>query len=235
MANGPPDESKSHSSIESYEIQKKPYPKRVFLIVGNEFCERFSYFGMRAIQVLYLKNKLGYSEDDATVQYHEFTILVYFMCIFGGILSDVWLGKFRTILYLSIIYSFGSAIVSISAVPNINIISPEIAWMAGLALMAVGSGGIKPCVSAFGGDQFKLPEQATQMETFFSLFYFAISAGSLISTTITPILRDDVHCFGQMDCFSLAFGVPAVLMLISVGRFCSALFAVKLLMIYFNF
>lgn len=71
-------------------------------------------------------------------------------------------------------------------------------------------------MSAFGGDQFKLPEQMKQLAMFFSLFYFAINAGSLISTSITPILREDVHCFGQADCFSLAFGVPAVLMVVSV-------------------
>ena len=59
----------------------------------------------------------------------------------------------------------------------------------GLALIALGTGGIKPCVSAFGGDQFKLPEQERQLQTFFSVFYFAINAGSLISTALTPILR----------------------------------------------
>lgn len=87
----------------------------------------------------------------------------------------------------------------------------------GLALVAFGSGGIKPCVAAFGGDQFKLPEQAAQMTTFFSIFYFAINCGSLISSTVTPILRHDVNCFGEDDCFSLAFGVPGILMLLSIG------------------
>ena len=89
----------------------------------------------------------------------------------------------------------------------------------GLVLIAIGTGGIKPCVSAFGGDQFKLPEQTKQLATFFSLFYFAINAGSMISTSLTPILREDVHCFGDKDCFSLAFGVPAILMLLSVVIF----------------
>lgn len=89
----------------------------------------------------------------------------------------------------------------------------------GLALVALGSGGIKPCVAAFGGDQFKMPEQAAQMATFFSIFYFAINSGSLISTTITPILRHDVNCFGDDDCFPLAFGVPGMLMIVSIGMF----------------
>lgn len=86
----------------------------------------------------------------------------------------------------------------------------------GLLLIGLGSGGIKPCVAAFGGDQFKIPEQAKQLATFFSFFYFSINAGSLISTSLTPILREDVHCFGDLDCFSLAFGVPGVLMIVSI-------------------
>lgn len=90
--------------------------------------------------------------------------------------------------------------------------------MLGLALVAFGSGGIKPCVAAFGGDQFKLPEQAAQMTTFFSIFYFAINCGSLISSTITPILRHDVSCFGEDDCFPLAFGVPGILMILSISK-----------------
>lgn len=88
----------------------------------------------------------------------------------------------------------------------------------GLFLVALGTGGIKPCVSAFGGDQFKIPQQATQLATFFSLFYFAINAGSLISTFLTPVLRMDVKCFDQEDCYSLAFGVPGVLMVVSICK-----------------
>lgn len=87
-----------------------------------------------------------------------------------------------------------------------------------LLLIAFGTGGIKPCVSAFGGDQFKLPEQEKYLGYFFSLFYFAINAGSLISTFLTPILRADVHCFGDNDCYSLAFGVPGILMIISISK-----------------
>ena len=86
----------------------------------------------------------------------------------------------------------------------------------GLLLIALGSGGIKPCVAAFGGDQFKIPEQAKQMAAFFSVFYFSINCGASISMFITPILREDVKCFDQDDCFSLAFGVPGLLMVIAI-------------------
>lgn len=94
----------------------------------------------------------------------------------------------------------------------------------GLSLIALGSGGIKPCVSSFGGDQFKIPEQAKQLAWFFSLFYFSVNSGSFVSTLLTPILRDDVSCFGNDDCFSLGFFVPAALMATSIIIFIAGSF-----------
>lgn len=194
---------------------KLPYPKAVGFIVTNEFCERFSYYGMRTILSLYLRDKLGFSDDGATVLYHVFTMFAYFFPLLGAMIADGWLGRFRTIMYLSLVYATGSVLISLTAMPPINL--PPMAFtIIALLLIAFGTGGIKPCVSAFGGDQFKLPEQEKYLGYFFSLFYFAINAGSLISTFLTPILRADVHCFGENDCYSLAFGVPGILMLVSI-------------------
>jgi len=193
---------------------KLPYPKSIWFIVGNEFCERFSYYGMKAILTLYISEKLHYSEDSATGIYHAWSALCYFMPIFGAIIADSWLGKFKTIWIISIIYVLGHLFKTLAAIPPLGLPPAEFSFI-GLALIAVGTGGIKPCVSAFGGDQFKLPEQERQLQTFFSVFYFSINAGSLISTALTPILRQDVKCFGDDSCFSLAFGVPAVLMAIA--------------------
>lgn len=88
--------------------------------------------------------------------------------------------------------------------------------MIGLLLIALGTGGIKPCVSAFGGDQFILPQQERYLAMFFSLFYFSINTGSLISTLLTPVIRD-TKCF-EDECFSLAFLIPAILMIVSIGK-----------------
>jgi solute carrier family 15 oligopeptide transporter 1 len=85
--------------------------------------------------------------------------------------------------------------------------------------MSLGTGGIKSCVAAFGGEQFQLPEQAAKLASFFSMFYFAITCGGLASTMITPVIRTDVHCFGMTDCYPLAFGLPAVLIVISIVIF----------------
>ncbi|KAI5641370.1 POT family domain-containing protein [Phthorimaea operculella] len=156
--------------------------------------------------------------DHATVLYHVFTMVAYFFPVLGAMIADGWLGRFRTIFYLSLVYALGSTLISVTAMPPVNLPAVPFTLVA-LLLIALGTGGIKPCVSAFGGDQFKLPEQERYLGYFFSMFYFAINAGSLISTFLTPILRADVQCFGEEDCYSLAFGVPAILMIVSIVFF----------------
>lgn len=207
---------KTYDDVEAKQ-KKLAYPKSVFFIIGNEFCERFSYYGMKAILTLYLKFQLMFSEDDSTIIYHVWAMLCYFTPVIGAIIADTFLGRFRTIFYISIIYVIGNGVLSLSAIPPIMPdLSTKIAVsLIGLLLIALGTGGIKPCVSAFGGDQFVLPQQERQLAQFFSIFYFSINAGSLISTFVTPVLRDDIKCFND-DCYSLAFGVPAVLMLVAL-------------------
>ncbi|CAL8070267.1 unnamed protein product [Orchesella dallaii] len=209
------DSQKGYGAAELESDKKLPYPKSVFFIITNEFCERFSYYGMKAVLSLFLINVLEYSEDKSTVIYHVFSMLCYFTPVFGAMIADSLLGKFKTILYLSIVYAIGNVVLSAAATPPLQI-PQETFTMLGLLLIAIGTGGIKPCVSAFGGDQFVLPQQAMQLASFFSIFYFAINAGSLVSTLITPIFRKDVKCFDSETCYPLAFGVPAVLMVVSL-------------------
>ncbi|XP_042891417.1 solute carrier family 15 member 2-like isoform X2 [Penaeus japonicus] len=210
---------KTYDDVEAKE-KKLGYPKSVFFIIGNEFCERFSYYGMKAILTLYLKFQLMFNEDDSTIIYHVWAMLCYFTPVIGAIIADTFLGRFRTIFYISIIYVIGNAVLSISAIPPLmpDLNTKIAVSLIGLLLIALGTGGIKPCVSAFGGDQFVLPQQERQLAQFFSIFYFSINAGSLISTFVTPVLRDDIKCFND-DCYSLAFGVPAVLMLVALVLF----------------
>lgn len=194
------------------------YPLSICFIVVNEFCERFSYYGMKAVLTIYFLSYLHWDRDLSTAVYHAFSSLCYFTPILGAIIADSWLGKFRTIIYLSIVYVVGHVVKSVGAVPTVGDTNMHIALsMLGLILIALGTGGIKPCVAAFGGDQFE-EEHVQERQKFFSFFYMSINAGSLMSTIITPILRSDVKCFGD-DCYALAFGVPAVLMVVSLVVF----------------
>jgi len=216
-------------------LHKKPslrekihaYPKHVFFIIGNEFCERFTFYGMRAVLLLYLRNYLGWNDDTAISIYHVFVMFVYFFPAIGGIIADTWLGKFHTIIYLSIVYVLGNVFQTIGAIPFIPSYNAHLVLsMLGLLMIAVGTGGIKPCVSSFGGDQFT-PEQAVQRKQFFSIFYFSINAGSLIAVFVMPLIRANLDCYpgysGHLynECYSLAFGVPGILMVIALILFVS--------------
>uniref|UniRef100_A0A8C5P3G9 Solute carrier family 15 member 1 n=1 Tax=Jaculus jaculus TaxID=51337 RepID=A0A8C5P3G9_JACJA len=198
------------------------YPLSIFFIVVNEFCERFSYYGMRALLVLYFKNFLNWDDNLSTAIYHTFVALCYLTPLLGALIADSWLGKFKTIISLSIVYTIGQAVISVSSINDLtdhnhdgtpDSIPVHVALsMIGLVLIALGTGGIKPCVSAFGGDQFE-EGQEKQRNRFFSIFYLAINAGSLLSTIITPILRvQQCGIHSQQACYPLAFGVPAALM-----------------------
>lgn len=194
------------------------YPLSICFIVVNEFCERFSYYGMKAVLTLYFLSYLHWDKDLSTAIYHAFSGLCYFTPILGALIADSWLGKYRTIIYLSIVYVIGHVVKSVGAIPTVGDSTMHIALsMIGLILIAFGTGGIKPCVAAFGGDQFD-EENASERQKFFSVFYMSINAGSLLSTLITPILRSDVQCFGD-DCYALAFGVPAALMAVALVVF----------------
>ncbi|XP_029314803.1 solute carrier family 15 member 1 [Cottoperca gobio] len=184
---------------------------------------------MRAVLVLYFKYFLLWDDDLATSVYHVFVALCYLTPILGAIVADSWLGKFKTIIYLSIVYAIGQVTMAVSAIHDITDTdrngTPDdmtfhiVLSMVGLFLIALGTGGIKPCVAAFGGDQFA-DHQEKQRRTFFSIFYLCINGGSLLSTIITPILRaQSCGIYSQQKCYSLAFGVPAALMMVALVVF----------------
>ncbi|XP_055492647.1 solute carrier family 15 member 1-like [Leucoraja erinacea] len=204
------------------------YPISIGFIIVNEFCERFSYYGMRAVLVIYFRYFLLWDEDLSTAIYHGFVALCYLAPLLGAIIADSWLGKFKTIFYVSILYTIGQVVISISSIAALSDtngdghpdnLSMHIGLsMLGLLLIALGTGGIKPCVSAFGGDQFE-DHQEEKRRKFFSIFYLAVNAGSLISTIVTPILRE--HNCGKVPqpCYPLAFGIPGALMAVALVVF----------------
>lgn len=101
---------------------------------------------------------------------------------------------------------------SIGSIPYLDYDLRQFLDFSGLFVIAIATGGIKPCVSAFAADQFE-ENQVQERSQFFSFFYFAVNAGSFFAILFTPIIRSRVKCFGSETCFPLAFGVPGILML----------------------
>jgi len=171
-------------------------PRGIPFIVGNEFAERFCYYGINAILTIYMTRFLRIGDADATFWHHAFKSGAYFFPLIGAIVSDVFWGKFKTIMTFSLAYVAGCAVVAL--VPG--------TWglFGGLTLVAFGTGGIKPCVSTNVGDQFTSKNQHL-IERAFSYFYLAINAGSSISIYACPWLLDK---YGR----TVAFGIPAAMM-----------------------
>ncbi len=173
-------------------------------IVANEAAERFSFYGMRGILVVFMTTYLvgpsgladTMGEEEAKGWYHLFVAAVYFTPILGALVSDGFLGKFRTIVALSLVYCGGHAALAVD--------HTRLGLFLGLALIAVGSGGIKPCVSAHLGDQFG-ERNRRLIPAAFGWFYFSVNLGAFVSILLTPWLL--AHR-GP----SVAFAVPGVFM-----------------------
>ncbi len=199
----------------STETRAARWPSQIKYIVGNEACERFSYYGMRSILAGYitgavLKGGLGRDADAATGIIHLFVSVNYFMPLLGAWLSDKLIGRYHTILWVSLFYCAGHGVLACSDL--FGGVDAKLACLyTGLALIAFGSGGIKPCVSAFMGDQFK-PEQSHLLQKAYGAFYWAINFGSFFSFLAIPWIKDR---WG----FSLAFGVPGLLMAVATFIF----------------
>ncbi|GAM22051.1 hypothetical protein SAMD00019534_052260, partial [Acytostelium subglobosum LB1] len=198
-----------NNDIDNVETSSKSLPSSVRYILGSEVCERYSYYGIRSVMVLYLTSFMGYSDDSATSILHGFNFVAYFLPMFGAYVADSILGKYNTILYFSLVYSVGGVFLAISAVPAIMGDMPSErspwAWIIGLILIGVGTGGIKPVVSTFCGDQLD-NSQKDLVQRLYQLFYFAINIGASLSTFLTPLFRTYIG-------YWFAFGLPSVLII----------------------
>jgi len=190
-------------------------PPGIPYIVGNEAAERFSFYGMKTILVVFMTQFLHstaggpdfMTEPESREWMHLFVASAYFFPIIGGIVADAFLGKYLTILLLSVVYCLGHLCLALMDLPQPLLaatLAPRGWLLAGLALVAIGSGGIKPCVSAHVGDQFGHANRHL-LERVFGWFYFAINFGSFFSTLLTPWL---LRQYGA----GWAFGVPGILM-----------------------
>lgn len=182
-------------------------PPGIPFIIGNEGAERFSYYGMRAILVVFMTQHLlaadgtaaMLSEEEAKGWFHLFVSAVYFTPLLGALIADGLLGKYRTIILLSLVYCLGHLALAVD--------HTKLGLALGLGLIALGAGGIKPCVSSHVGDQFGRAN-GHLLSRVFGWFYFAINLGAFLSMLATPWLL--AH-YGA----SVAFAVPGLLMLIA--------------------
>ncbi|MFT5288873.1 MAG: POT family proton-dependent oligopeptide transporter [Planctomycetota bacterium] len=197
-------------------------PKGIPFIVGNEVAERLSFYGMKAIlftfMTKYLTDAHGeaafYTKTQATEAVSWFTSLAYFFPILGALLADAFLGKYRTILFISVFYCIGHGLLAMMDMPSSILVatfSPEAFMMAGLMMVAIGAGGIKPCVSAHVGDQFGESNKHL-LEPMFGWFYVAINVGAFTAYAALPVV---LRHYGVGP----AFAIPGIAMALATLAF----------------
>lgn len=196
-------------------------------ILGTECCERLAYYGISTNLVTYLTRKLHQGNVSAARNVTTWQGTCYLTPLIGAVLADAYWGRYWTIAVFSAIYFVGMGTLTLSAsVPAfkppscIESTCPEASTaqyaviFLGLYLIALGTGGIKPCVSSFGADQFDDtdPTERVKKGSFFNWFYFSINIGALISSSFLVWVQDNLG-------WGLGFGIPTVFMGLAIGSF----------------
>lgn len=212
------------------------HPPAIWFFFWGEFAERSSYYGMRAILFLYMTQALRMPDSEAAPLYSAFKMACYFLPLLGGVIADRWLGRYWTIVGFSIPYVAGHFILGI---PD------NIALFIALALLAGGSGVIKPNISTLMGQTYdqKRPGNEILRSAAFNWFYLSINIGALISMFCLPMIRNyciltnlspevraqaeaaslqgqDITTFAtpeiRQSAYAVAFAFPAGLMVLSL-------------------
>ncbi len=185
------------------------HPLGFWFFFWGEFAERCCYYGMRAVLLLYMIQILNFEDGQANRVISYFMAACYFLPLVGGYVADNYLGKYRTIVYFSIPYIIGQAILGIEALHN------ETCLLLSLGLLAMGTGVIKPNISTLMGltyDQ-KRPGWARLRSDAFAMFYGAINIGAAISSFAVPAIRN--YYGGTSRAYAMAFLLPAALMIVA--------------------
>ncbi|XP_034900587.1 protein NRT1/ PTR FAMILY 8.3 isoform X3 [Populus alba] len=198
-------------------------------ILGNECCERLAYYGIATNLVTYLTGKLHEGNVSAAKNVNIWAGTCCFTPLIGATLADAYWGRYWTIFVFSTIYFIGMCTLTLSA--TIPVLKPAECigslcppatpvqygvFFFGLYLIAFGAGGIKPCVSSFGADQFDAtdPKERVKKGSFFNWFYFSINIGCLVSSSLMVYIQDKAG-------WGLGFGIPALFMGIAIAIFFS--------------
>lgn len=196
-------------------------------ILGTECCERLAYYGSEINLVTYLTTKLQEGNASAARNVTTWKGTCYLTPLIGAFVADAYWGRYRTIAVFSVIYFTGMVMLTLSAsIPPfkpptcVGFACPEptaaqsAVFFFSLYLIALGTGGIKPCVSSFGADQFDDtdPVERKKKGSFFNWFYFSINIGSLVSATLLVWIQDNIG-------WGLGFGIPTLFMVLAVGSF----------------
>jgi POT family proton-dependent oligopeptide transporter len=157
------------------------HPRGLSTLFFTEMWERFSYYGMRGFLILYMVKALGFTDPHAGAVYGNYVGSVWLAAIFGGIIADRWLGHYKSVLIGGTIIALGHFTLALHALPF---------FYAGLSLIVIGTGLLKPNVSTLVGSLYT--EGDERRDAGFSIFYMGINLGALLGPVIAGRLAEGV-------------------------------------------
>jgi len=157
------------------------HPRGLSTLFFTEMWERFSYYGMRGFLILYMVKALGFTDQHAGAVYGNYVGSVWLAAIFGGIIADRWLGHYRSVLIGGAVIALGHFTLALHALPF---------FYAGLSLIVVGTGLLKPNVSTLVGSLYDQGDE--RRDAGFSIFYMGINLGAVLGPIIAGKLAEGV-------------------------------------------
>jgi len=157
------------------------HPRGLSTLFFTEMWERFSYYGMRGFLILYMTKALGFTDPHAGAVYGNYVGSVWLAAIFGGVIADRWLGHYRSVLLGGIVIALGHFTLALHALPF---------FYAGLSLIVLGTGLLKPNVSTLVGSLYEQGDE--RRDAGFSVFYMGINLGALLGPVVAGKLAEGV-------------------------------------------
>ena len=201
------------SSLQLNQKELFSHPIGLFVLFFTEMWERFSYYGMRALLILFLVSKtseggLGWSRPEAMVLFGWYVMLVYFLPIVGGWLADHRWGAVKTTIVGASVITIGHAMLAVSEIAGLELHS--FFFYMGLLLVAVGSGLFKPNMTTIISQMYE--KNTEKKDGAYTIFYMGVNAGSFIGIML-------VGWIGENFSWSLGFGLAGIFMLFGLLQF----------------
>lgn len=199
------------TSLEAIQDFKGKYPKQLWYLFFSEMWERFSFYGMRGMLVVFMVSQLNMDSTKANLQYGATQAFVYAITFIGGLLADKILGYRKSLFWGGLLMILGSIIMSVD---------PKQFFFHGISFIIIGTGFFKPNISTIVGKLYR--ENDPRRDAGFSLFYAGVNLGALIGgylciavangTMLSSVVPENLR-------WNVAFGFAAVVMIISLLTF----------------